>query len=180
MGAIKDVVKMTHKYRVEFYNPIDGLRWVEEFENLLPTVGLNKMLNDTYVTKAPDAAVAVGLVTGPGVAGAAAGDTMASHSGWSENIGYSNAARPSVSWGAVANAQTTNSASPAVFNINANATIGGCFLCSGTAGGGAGNCDQKNGSGGTLRSVGAFASGDKPVTSGGTLTVTVTASIVTA
>ncbi len=65
----------------------------------------------------------------------------------------------------------TNSATPAVFNINGTATIGGSFLISGTAG----SADTKSGTGGTLRSCGAFSTGDKAVSNGGTLTVTITA-----
>ncbi len=167
-------------YLVEFRDATGKLEWSETFDNLIPNAGLNKTLNDTFVAKSPDPIVACGLITGPGAAGVAAADTMASHSGWSEFIGYSNAARPTVSFGAVASQQTTNSASPCVFNINANGTVGGAFMCSGTSGGGAGNADQKNGTGGTIRSAGAFSSGDKPVTAGGTLTVTLTASLASA
>ncbi len=167
--------KIKQLYVAHYVDPDPAKSWDDEIHNLIPDVSLNKILNDTYVTKAPDAAAAVGLITGPGAAGVAATDTMSSHAGWTEATPYSNAARPALTFGAVASKQTSNSGSPAVFNCNASATIGGCFFASGTAGGGAGTCDQKGGTGGTLRGAGAFSSGDKAVSSGGTLTVTITA-----
>ena len=164
---------LEQRYRVEYVDPVDPSRnWVDEFENLVPDASLNKWLDDSFVTKTPHANFYVGLITGPGASGVAAGDTAASHAGWSESTAYSNATRPAWSPGAVASKSCSNTASPAVFNINATATIGGCFLVSSsdTAGG------TKSGTGGTLRGCGAFSSGDKSVSSGGTLTVTVTAS----
>jgi hypothetical protein len=163
-----------HHYRLEYTHP-DGGSWTEEFDNLVPDVGLNKILDDSYKTKTPDAAFAVGLITGPGASGVAAGDTMASHGGWTDAVPYSDAGRPTWTPGTVAAKSVSNSASPAVFNINATATVGGTFLVSGTAGTGAGQVGQKSGTGGTLRSAGAFSTGDKTVSNGGTLTVTITA-----
>lgn len=164
--------KMKHHFRVEYVDPDSSKSWVEEFDNLVPDASLNKWLDDSYVTKTPHANFYVGLITGPGAAGVAAGDTAASHAGWSENVTYSNSTRPAWTPGAVSARACSNSGSPAVFNINGTATIGGCFLTSSsdTAGG------TKSGTGGTLRGCGAFSSGDKSVSSGGTLTVTVTAS----
>lgn len=171
----KAPVTVKQVYLLKYEDPDPSKSWDEMIHNLIPDVALNKIINDSYVTKAPDPAFAVGLITGPGAAGVASTDTMSSHAGWTEATPYSNAARPALTWGAVASKSTSNSASPAVFNCNASATIGGCFFTSGTAGGGAGNADQKGGTGGTLRGAGAFSSGDKAVSNGGTLTVTITA-----
>jgi hypothetical protein len=62
----------------------------------------------------------------------------------------------------------TNSASPAVFNINATATVGGAFLTSDNA---------KSGTTGTLFSASDFTTGDRSVVSGDTLNVTYTFSL---
>jgi hypothetical protein len=63
----------------------------------------------------------------------------------------------------------TNSASVAVFNINATQTVGGAFLTSD---------NTKSGSTGTLFSAADFsAPGDRAVTSGDTLNVTYTLSL---
>jgi len=145
--------------------------WTIEYDNIVPDVALNKILDDTYKTKTPDASFYVGLITGPGAAGCAAGDTMASHPGWTENVVYSDATRPAWTPGAVSGKSVSNSASPAQFNINGTATVGGAFLISGAAG----SANTKAGSSGTPRSCGPFSTGDKAVTNGGTLTVTITA-----
>jgi hypothetical protein len=182
-------VHVTHRYALAYFNPGTAPGsvkdfWTYEFHNLVPDVSINKLLSDTYTTKSADSQYYVGLITGPGAAGCASGDTMASHAGWSENTTYSNTTR--VVWcpgsgtissnactgmGAVSGKSTSNSTAPAVFNINGTATIGGSFMVSGSAG----TADTKSGTGGTLRSCGAFSSGDKAVSNGGTLTVTITA-----
>lgn len=172
---IKEHAKIGHVYRLAYVDPDPSKSWVEEFENLVPDVAINKILDDSYKTKSADAAFYVGLITGPGAAGVAAGDTMASHAGWTENVTYSNTGRVAWTAGAVASKSVSNSASPAVFNINGTATIGGAFLVSGTSGTTAGTAGEKSGTGGTLRSCGAFSTGDKSVSNGGTLTVSITA-----
>lgn len=175
METNKAPAKVGHTYQLKYDDPDPAKSWSEKFDNLVPDAALNKILNDTYGTKSPDAAFAVGLITGPGASGVAAGDTMASHAGWTEATPYSDAGRPAWTAGTVASKSVSNSGSPAVFNINASATVGGCFLVSGTAGTSAGQIGQKGGTGGTLRSCGAFTTGDKTVSNGGTLTVTITA-----
>lgn len=173
----KESIALQHKFLCEYVDPNPAKSWSELIDNLIPTVGLDKILNDSYAAKSPDAAFAVGLITGPGVGSVVAGDTMASHGGWTENTGYSDAGRPSTTFGApgAGSGVRQSVGSACVFNINSNGTIGGMFLVSGTAGTSAGQIGQKGGTGGTLRGAGAFSSGDKPVSSGGTLTVTPTA-----
>jgi hypothetical protein len=110
---------------------------------------------------------------GPGASNApAAGNTMGSHSSWTEETGYSNANRPTATFAAATNANpsvVTNSASPAAFNINATATIGGAFLTSD---------NTKGGTTGTLFSASDFTSpGDRSVVSGDTLNVSYSLSL---
>jgi hypothetical protein len=63
----------------------------------------------------------------------------------------------------------TNTASPAAFNINATATVGGAFLISN---------NTKSGTTGILFSASDFAApGDRVVASGDTLNVTYTFSL---
>jgi hypothetical protein len=97
----------------------------------------------------------------------AAGDTMASHAGWTENTSYSNATRPQVTFGTATTANPSvisNSSSVAVFNINGTATIGGAFLT---------NNNTKGGSTGILFSGSDFqAPGDRSVVNGDILNVT--------
>jgi len=111
----------------------------------------------------------VGLITGPGSGNTyVAADTMASHAGWAENAAYSDATRRGYVPGAVAAGSVDNSASKAVFNINATATIAGCFLT---------DIDTKSGTLGLLFGEGNFSGGDRLVQSGDTLNVTVTISL---
>lgn len=102
----------------------------------------------------------------------AAGDTMASHAGWTEVVPYSNATRVAATFVTATTANpsvVTNAASPATFNINATSTVGGAFLTSGSA---------KSGTTGTLFSAADFAApGDRSVVSGDIISVTYTFSL---
>lgn len=102
-------------------------------DNLVVNTGKNLILDN--FNAATGAAVYVGLTGNtPTVA---AGDTMASHAGWTEVTAYSQANR--VTWnGAAASSQSrTNTASKAAFTINANGTnIGGAFLTTNNTKGG--------------------------------------------
>ena len=102
----------------------------------------------------------------------AAGNTMASHSSWTEVTDYSNANRVTATFATATTASpsvVTNTASPAVFNINGTTTVGGAFLTSE---------NTKGGTTGTLFSAADFGSpGDRSVVSGDTLSVTYTFSL---
>jgi hypothetical protein len=102
----------------------------------------------------------------------AAGDTMASHAGWTEVTAYSEATRPVCTFGVPTTADpsvATNTASPAVFSINGTTVIGGAFLTTN---------NTKGGTTGTLFSAGDFAApGDRSVVAGDTLTLTYTFSL---
>lgn len=160
-------------YTVECYDKDGNLKWSEAMHNLVVNVGLKDM-NDKYFTGSSyTAAWYLGLVTGPGAGNTyAAGDTMASHVGWSENTSYSQATRPACTFGAATTADPsviTNSSSVAVFSISGTATIAGAFLTSD---------NTKGGTTGVLFSVANFeAPGDRAVVSGDTLNVTYTFSL---
>ena len=102
------------------------LKWVDGFENLVVTIGRNKLLDNTFNAVAADVNWFVGLKdTGTIVAA----DTMASHAGWATISPYSNATDPA--WtknGAASAGAMSNSSSKAVFNINATDEIFGAFL----------------------------------------------------
>jgi hypothetical protein len=97
---------------------------------------------------------------------------MASHAGWTEVTAYSNGARVTATFVIATTANpsvVTNTASPAVFNINGTATVGGAFLTSN---------DTKGGTTGTLFSAADFGSpGDRSVVNSDTLSVTYTFSL---
>jgi len=152
---------------------VDGqVKWEENLKNLVVNVGLKDM-NDKYFTgSAYTAAWYIGLYGAAASNDPAAGDTAASHAGWTEVVPYSNATRPAATFAAATTADPsviTNSASPASFSIDDTATVGGAFLISN---------NTKSGSTGVLFSASDFAApGDRSVASGDTLNVTYTFSL---
>ena len=152
---------------------VDGqVKWEENLKNLVVNVGLKDM-NDKYFTgSAYTAAWYIGLYGAAASNDPAAGDTAASHAGWTEVVPYSNATRPAATFAAATTADPsviTNSASPASFSIDDTATVGGAFLISD---------NTKSGSTGVLFSASDFAApGDRSVASGDTLNVTYTFSL---
>jgi len=144
----------------------DGnLKWEEKAHNLVVNQGLQNM-NDEYFTGSTyTAAWYLGLVTGPGAGNTyAAGNTLASHAGWTENTDYTGN-RKSVTFGTPTTADPSvidNSGSPAQFSMTGTATIAGAFLAS-----------VDTGTSGILFSVANFQSpGDRAVVNGDTLNVT--------
>jgi hypothetical protein len=157
-------------FAMQCFDKDGNLKWEAEKHNLVFNAGLKDM-NDKYFTGAAyTAAWYLGLVTGPGAGNTyAASDTMAAHAGWTEGTGYSQAARPTASFGAATTADpsvVSNSSSAAVFSINATTTIAGAFLTSD---------NTKGGTAGILFSAANFQTpGDREVVSGDTLNVTYT------
>ena len=160
-------------FHVQCFDADGNLKWEEVTPNTVVNVGLQDMNTQYFKGTTYTAAWYLGLITGPGSGNTyAAGDTMASHAGWSENSSYSQSTRPACSFGTASTANPSvdsNSGSPAVFSINATATIAGAFLTSNST---------KGGTTGVLFSAGNFSSpGDRAVVSGDTLTVTYTFSL---
>lgn len=163
--GINAIVKQ--HYKVECFDRQGRLKWVEEFDNLVVTAGCNKYLDATLKTGLASPAWYVGL-KGSGTPNAA--DTMSSHASWSTITPYSNANDPAWTPGTISAGSVDNSASKAVFNINASADVYGAFMK---------DNNTKGGTTGTLLGVGDFAA-YRSVVSGDTLNVTVTCSIAAA
>jgi hypothetical protein len=141
--------------------------WTDEIPNLVTTAGKNDALDKYLAGSAYTAAWYLGLIDSTSYTGVAAGDTAASHAGWTENSGYSQASRPTAAWSAASGGSKAFS-SAAAFSINADATIKGCFLITNST---------KGGTTGILYSAGLFSAGDKVVQNGDTLNVSYTASL---
>jgi hypothetical protein len=156
-------------FRVECFDKEGNLKWAETITNLVVNVGLNDALDKYFKGSTYTASHFVGLTAATPVVAAA--DTMASHSGWTESVVYSNATRPAYTPGTVSGGSVDNSASKASFTIDTGGTIGGAFLTTdGT----------KSGATGILYGGGAFAGGNRAVISGDTVNVTVTATMAAA
>jgi len=167
-----EAAQATGVYHVECHDKEGNLKWAADSKNLVVNAGLAYMAGSALTSVTQITTWYLGLY-GAGASNApAAGDTMASHAGWTEVVAYSNATRVVATLATATTANpsvATNSASPAVFNINGTATVGGAFLTSGSA---------KSGTTGTLFSAADFgAPGDRSVVSGDTLSVTYTFSL---
>jgi len=151
-----------HSIRIQLDRMPREIAWVDDYLNLMVTVGKNDNLDKWLSGSAYTAAWYLGLISSVSYgAGVVAADTMASHAGWTEFVGYSNANRPTTAWSAAA-AGSKSLSSGAVFNINAAGTVKGSFLVSN---------NTKNGTTGILATGGTFAGGDQPVVDTNTLTV---------
>ena len=152
-------------FTVTCHDKDGNLKWEESAHNLVVNEGLQNMNTQFFKGSGYTAAWYLGLVTGPGAGNSyAAGDTLTSHVGWSEDTGYTGN-RKSVSFGTATTADPSvisNIASPASFTMNATTTIAGAFLT-----------NVSSGTSGVLFSVANFQSpGDRAVVSGDVLSVT--------
>jgi hypothetical protein len=175
-GDMQEQTNIKGHYEVKCLDSEGNLRWVDGFENIVVDTGKIDLLTKYFKGTAYTAAFYLGLVDNAGFTTYAPGDTMLSHTGWAESAAYSNATRPSVSFGtATASGGSSNpgvagtgtiSTSATTFNINATATILGAFLTTD---------NTVSGTTGTLYSVGTFTGSSRSVVSGDSLLVTYTA-----
>ena len=155
-------VSVENHWIIECLDKDGKLKWKEEFDNLVTTEGLNALLNNSFNAAAGSVAWYVGLVTGPGSGTTfAAGDTLASHAGWTEANPYSGNRPAWTKNGAASGGAMSNSSSKASFAITGSATIAGAFLAS-----------VNTGTTGILYGEGDF-SADRSVINGDTLNVQV-------
>jgi hypothetical protein len=157
-------IKLKNIYSIRCEDKYGNLKWTDEIHNLIPTEGLNHIINSAYVSGNSSPAIYAGLIVSGGSLSAA--DAMGSHSGWDETDAYSETARPTCILIASVGGGTTNSASPATFTINGTVTIYGIFLCLGSS--------VKLGSDGIIMGEGALPGGEKDLISGDKIFLVVT------
>ncbi|CAB5223832.1 hypothetical protein UFOVP393_13 [uncultured Caudovirales phage] len=159
-------------FTIQCFDKDGNLKWEDENHNLVVNGGLQYMCGTALTSTAQITTWFIGLYGAGATNNPAAGDTMASHAGWTEVTAYSNATRPACTFASATLANpsvATNTASPAAFTINGTATVGGAFLTS---------SNTKGGTTGTLFSAADFASpGDRSVVSGDTINLTYTLSL---
>ena len=168
-GDLKSGARGGGVFHVQCFDKDGNLKWEEKAHNLVVNEGLQNMNDEFFSGSGYNATWYLGLVTGPGVGNTyAAGDTLASHVGWTESTDYNTSGpgeRQPANFGAATLADPSeidNSGSPAVFNMTATTDIAGAFLAS-----------VDTGTSGILFSVSSFQSpGDRSVVSGDTLNVT--------
>lgn len=152
------------RWEVRCLRPDGSLKWRDEIRNLVVNAGLDHLLDATLSAGTQITTWYVGLTASSPTP--AAGDTMSSHGGWTENQNYDEAVRQTWSDGGVSSQSVDNSGNTADFTMSSDSdTVGGAFLASD---------NTKGGTTGTLYAVGAFSGGDKSVDDGNTLQVTAT------
>jgi hypothetical protein len=163
-------------YQIVCRDADGNVKWEEGFPNLVNAIGKELMLDTLlsgsgYTTVGPF----LGLISGAAPT-FLAGDTMASHAGWTEFTNYTVGGSP-VRGTATFSAASSSGASPAnvttktataiTYTITgAGGTVGGCFLVTGP-----GASSTQGNTSGTLYSAGAFGTA-KITTAGDTVTVT--------
>jgi len=156
---MKDGIKLGGVFELECYDKKGILKWTDNWKNTVVNVGLQHVLDTVFSGGSAVTTWYLGLTDSSPTVNAA--DTLASHTGWVEETGYTG---NRMAWVEVRSSQSmTNSASVAVFPITGTATIGGAFLCS-----------VATTTTGTLMSAGALTGGNRAVVSGDTLNLTYT------
>lgn len=148
----KGQIILTGRYLVEVFNREGKFIESREGHNDIVDVGLDYCLDVTFANAAQLNPFFIALINNSPAPALDAADTMASHGGWNEFVGYDETIRQDWTEGLSSGQSMTNAVS-ADFTINAGATLFGIFLTS---------ANDKNGSTGTLWSTAGFS---------GTLTV---------
>jgi hypothetical protein len=175
-SSMGETAKANGRYEIECIGVDGKLKWREIIDNIVATVGKNLALDtflagSTYSVTGPY----MGLISSISYTAVAAGDTMASHTGWLEAGGVNaptySGNRKTAIWSAASAGSKALSAALS-FAITSTGTVKGAFLCYGS--GASATKDDPNG---TLWSSGTFSTGDKAVVNGDTLNVNYSTSL---
>lgn len=165
------------RYHAECHNANGEKLWEDDFDNVVATVGKNLAL-DTFLAGSAYTATGpfMGLISSVSFSAVAAGDTMASHAGWTE-AGSTNAptfsARITTNGGWSASSAGAKALSAALsFTMTSAGTVQGAFLVYGT-----GAVATLMSTAGTLLSAGVFSGGAKVVANTDVLSVSYSLSL---
>jgi len=154
-------------FHVQCFDKDGNLKWEESCHNLVVNEGLEYMNDIFFAGTSYTATWYLGLVTGPGASNTyAAGDTLASHVGWTEFTDYVGNRKP-ITFDSItlADPSVATNTTPVQFTISGGGgTVAGAFLTNAATG----TADE-------LFSVSNFTSpGDRVVVATDTLNVTYT------
>jgi hypothetical protein len=174
-SGISETNIVTGIFNVECVGEDGQVKWTETFPNQVTTVGRNDMLDKYFTGSAYTAAWYMGLVDNASFTAYAAGDTLASHSGWLEFLNYtisgSSTNRATIAWNAAASGAKASTAT--AFTISgAGGTVLGALVTVTQA-----RNTASNGGAGVLYSAGSFTGGARTVVATDTLNVTYTATL---
>lgn len=174
LREMQAVANASGKYHFVCRDKDGNIKWEDDVENLVTTVGANLLLDtllagSSYTVTGPF----MGLIN-TNASAAAIGDTMASHAGWLE-VGNANAPlytspRKTIAFSSAASKSKASTGTYTFAIITTGGTVGGCFLVLGS-----GAVSTIDSTAGVLYSAGAFTGGSKVVAVSDSLTVTYTA-----
>ena len=168
-GGGNDMVQGGGVFTVTCRDAEGNLKWEENFHNLVPSVGLQYMNNSFFVATGYTTTLFFGLINDAGPNVFAAGNTLATHAGWTENTSYSGDRKAATFTSAGNTTPSITSGTAPVFTMTSGAsTIAGALVC-----------NVASGTSGILFAVGNFGSA-KSVTTGDTLSVTYQFSLTSA
>ncbi len=156
-------MKASVLYTMEHFDKYMEPLWRMDYHGLVPTAGLNKLIDACFKTGLASPAWYVGIIDGASTPVVSATDTMASHAGWVEYEDISNSTRPAFTAGTVAAGAVDNSAARALFTISADGLVWGSFMV---------DEDTIGGNTQTLFDAGVFAEGAQAVKKDGILRIT--------
>jgi len=114
-GGASDKVKAGGVFHVQCHDADGNLKWSADAPNLVMNGGLQDMNAKYFTGSSYTATWYLGLYGAAASNTPAAGDTMASHAGWTEQTGYSQATRPACTFG------TATTADPSVITNSLSA-----------------------------------------------------------
>lgn len=162
-------------YTAKCYDKDGKLKWEDTIDNLVTTVGKNYALDGYLQTAVTIVGPFMGLISSVSYSAIVVGDTMASHSGWTEagttNAPTYTAPRKTCAWSAAAGGSKALS-SALSFTFTGSGTVKGCFIVLSTSA-----VSTIDSTAGTLYSAGLFSGGDKAVVNTDVLNVSYTASL---
>ena len=153
--------KIKGRYHFECRDKDGNLKWEDTIENLITTLGKNLELDTLLAGSAYSVTGPFMGLSGAETTGPAAGDTMASHGGWTEagagqTPDYSGTRKTAVFSAAAAGVKALTAA--LTFTFTEGGTVYGAFIVLGT-----GAVATKEDANGVLYSIGDFTGGDKTV-----------------
>lgn len=132
-GGFSDRFDPRGTFHCEFWRPSWNAKFSpdQDFPNGIVTVGKAVLLTSFFANVAPPATWYIGTVDSSGFTAFAAGDVLASHTGWNE-ANYSGSRQ---TWGTASTAiATISNASPATFTMTGSGTLYGIFVCTAVSG----------------------------------------------
>lgn len=173
-------IKFTNVYNFECRDRLGNLKWTEQVCNLVTTQGLNDILSKYFKGSSYTATWYVGLVDNASFGSFDATNTAAkittstpsapTTNDWAESSAYDESVRQTLTLGTPSAGSVSNTASKAVFTMNATKTIKGGFVISDST---------KGGTSGILYGAAAFGT-TRSVIDDDTITVTATLTAATA